>query len=161
MSLVIADRVRETTITSGTDAFVLQGAPVGFQTFLAAVRDGNSCEYCCVDQSGSNWEVAVGTYSAATNSISRLDTNVLSSSNGGSLVNFGSNIKDIFITVSASDISKLLTNYASKTVSTNTVLDANTEYQTGSNLVIANGVTLTIPASTTLIVHAYAASKTF
>jgi len=51
--------------------------------------------------------------------------------------------------------------YESKTVTSNTTLDANTEYVTGSGLRIANGVNLRIPATTKLEVKAFASGKTF
>lgn len=47
--------------------------------------------------------------------------------------------------------------YSSKTISSNTTLVANTEYETGSNLRVNHTVSLVIPASTKLIVREYAA----
>lgn len=99
MAFVVADRVQETTTTTGTGAVTLAGATTGFQSF-AAVGDGNSTVYCIADQSGSNWEVGVGTYTSSGTTLSR-DT-VLSSSNAGSLVNFSAGIKNVFVTYPAS-----------------------------------------------------------
>ena len=53
----------------------------------------------------------------------------------------------------------LTSGYASKTVSANTTLAADTEYETGRNLRINHGVNLAIPASTKLIVRKYAAGS--
>jgi hypothetical protein len=95
MALVIADRVRETTTTAGTGSVTLAGAVTGFQSF-SVIGDTNTCYYCISDQSGSNWEVGIGTYSTTGPTLAR--TTVLASSNAGSLVSFGSNTKDVFVT---------------------------------------------------------------
>lgn len=92
------DRVRETTTTSGTSSVVLLGAASGYQSF-AVVGNSNSCYYCISDQAGSNWEVGIGTYTLSGTMLSR--TIVLASSNFGSLVSFGSNTKDVFLTCPA------------------------------------------------------------
>lgn len=99
MAFVIADRVQETTTTTGTGTITLAGAVTGFQSF-AAVGDGNTTFYTIADQSGSNWEVGVGTYTSSGTTLSR-DT-VLSSSNSGSLVNFSAGTKNVFVTLPAS-----------------------------------------------------------
>jgi hypothetical protein len=99
VAFVIADRVQETTTTTGTGTVTLAGAVTGFQSF-AAVGNGNTTFYTIADQSGSNWEVGVGTYTSSGTTLSR-DT-VLSSSNSGSLVNFSSGTKNVFVTLPAS-----------------------------------------------------------
>lgn len=99
MAFVLADRVQETTTTTGTGTITLAGATTGFQSF-SAVGDGNSTFYTIADQSGSSWEIGVGTYTASGTTLSR-DT-VLSSSNSGSLVNFGAGTKNVFVTLPAS-----------------------------------------------------------
>ena len=99
MALVLADRVQETTTTTGTGTVTLAGAVTGFQSF-AAVGNGNTTFYTIADQSGSNWEVGVGTYTSSGTTLSR-DT-VLSSSNSGSLVNFSAGTKNVFVTLPAS-----------------------------------------------------------
>ena len=99
MAFVIADRVQETTTTTGTGTVTLAGAVTGFQSF-AAVGNGNTTFYTIADQSGSNWEVGVGTYTSSGTTLSR-DT-VLSSSNSGSLVNLSAGTKNVFVTLPAS-----------------------------------------------------------
>ena len=99
MAFVLADRVQETTTTTGTGTVTLAGASTGFQSF-AAVGNGNSTFYTIADASGSNWEVGIGTYTSSGTTLSR-DT-VLSSSNSGSLVNFSAGTKNVFVTFPAS-----------------------------------------------------------
>lgn len=96
MALVLADRIRETTTTTGTASFVMVGAVAGFRTFSSVMANGDTTYYAVVTSSGSAWEVGIGTYTSSTNSLSR-DT-ILSSSNSGSVVSFGAGSKYIFIT---------------------------------------------------------------
>lgn len=98
MALVLADRVKESTTTTGTGPVTLGGAATGYQSF-AAVGNGNTTYYTIADQTGVNWEVGIGTYTASGTTLSR-DT-VLASSNAGALVNFGAGTKDVFVTYPA------------------------------------------------------------
>ena len=99
MAFVVADRVQETTTSTGTGTITLAGAVTGFQSF-AAIGNGNTTFYTIADQTGSDWEVGVGTYTSSGTTLSR-DT-VLSSSNSGSLVNFSAGTKNVFVTLPAS-----------------------------------------------------------
>ena len=96
MPLVLADRVRETTTTTGTGSVTLAGAYTGFQTFSAGVGNSNSTYYTIANVVSGEYEVGIGTYTSGGNTLSR--TTVLTSSNSGSLVNFGSGSKDVFVT---------------------------------------------------------------
>jgi hypothetical protein len=98
MALVLKDRVRESTTTSGTGTLTLDGAVGGFQGF-SVIGNGNTTYYAIVDVTTGAWEVGVGTYTASGQTLSR-DT-VLESSSGGTLVAFTSNIKDVFCTYPA------------------------------------------------------------
>lgn len=98
MPLVLKDRVKETSVTAGTGALTLAGAASGFQSF-SVIGNGNTTFYAIVDSTAGTWEVGVGTYTSAGTSLSR-DT-VLESSSGGSLINFSSNSKDVFVTYPA------------------------------------------------------------
>ena len=95
MALVLKDRVKETSTTAGTGTLTLDGAVTGFQSF-AAVGNGNTTYYAIADNATGAWEVGIGTYTSSGTTLSR--TTVLSSSNGGSLVSFTSNPKDVFVT---------------------------------------------------------------
>lgn len=98
MALVLADRVKDTTTTTGTGSVTLSGSPpAGFQSFGAAIGNGNTTYYTI--SGGSEWEVGIGTYNS-TGVVLNRDT-VLSSSNGGSLVNFSAGTKDVFVTYPA------------------------------------------------------------
>lgn len=100
MALVLADRVKDTTTTTGTGAVTLSGsAPTGFRTFGAGVGDGNTTYYTIAGVGTSEWEVGIGTYTAAGTSLSR-DV-VLASSNGNALVPFSAGAKDVFVTYTA------------------------------------------------------------
>ena len=96
MSLVLADRVQETTTTTGTGTLTLAGAVAGYQSF-AAIGNGNSTYYCITD--GTNWEIGIGTYTLSGTTLSR--TTVLASSNSGALVSFAAGTKTVFVALPA------------------------------------------------------------
>ncbi len=97
MAFVLEDRVRETSTTAGTGALTLEGTLEGFQTFDAVLANGDTTWYCAVF--GAEWEVGLGTFTAPD----QLDrTTVISSSAGGSAVDFSAGTKDVFITVPGS-----------------------------------------------------------
>jgi hypothetical protein len=98
MALVLFDRVKETSNTSGTGTIVLLGAQTGYQSF-AVVGNNNTTYYTVADQTGANWEVGVGTYYSGNVSLSR-DT-ILASSNANAAVSFTNATHDVFITYPA------------------------------------------------------------
>ena len=95
MALVIKDRVKETSTTTGTGTFTLAGAATGFQSF-AAIGDGNTTFYTIVLVGGNEWEVGIGTYTSSGTTLSR--GTILSSSNSGNAVDFSAGTKDVFVT---------------------------------------------------------------
>jgi hypothetical protein len=99
MAFVITDRVRETSTTTGTGNFTLAGAVDRFRTFDSVLDTGDTTYYTIADQSGVGWEVGIATFTSPS-TLAR--TTILSSSNGGSAVNFGAGSKDVFITLPAS-----------------------------------------------------------
>lgn len=94
MAHITADRVQETTTTTGTGAITLAGAVAGFRTFASVMAATDTCYY--VIQGGSEWEVGVGTFNTT---LAR--TTVQSSSNAGALVNFSAGTKNVFLTATA------------------------------------------------------------
>lgn len=98
MALVLLDRVRETSTTTGTGTITLLGATIGYQSF-SAIGNGNTTYYTIYDSNAGTWEVGIGTYTLVGTTLSR-DT-VLSSSNAGALVPFGAGTKDVFVTYPA------------------------------------------------------------
>jgi len=101
MALVVDDRVKETSTTTGTGTLNLSGAVSGFQTFVAGVGDGNTTYYAIVNRDESEWETGVGTITdASTDTLAR--TTVIASSNSDSAVDFSAGTKDVFTTLPAS-----------------------------------------------------------
>ena len=131
MAFQIADRVKETTTTTGTGTLNLGGAVSQFQTFVAGIGNGNETYYSIEDPTGTDWEVGIGTVtSGAPDTLSR-DT-VLSSSNAGSLVNFGAGSKVVFSTQPAS-----------KTVIVNTDTNVNVSANINATSFVGSGASLT------------------
>jgi hypothetical protein len=98
MAIVVKDRVKETTATTGTGTITLAGAVDGFQAF-SVIGNGNATYYAIVDVNAGTWEVGTGTYTSSGTTLSR--TTVFESSNSGALVDFGVGSKEVFITYPA------------------------------------------------------------
>lgn len=99
MASPFADRVIETTPTTGTGAVTLAGAVPGYRRFVEAWTVGAVVYYAIAG--GAEWEVGQGTLATAT-TLSR--DSVLASSNGGALVNFSVVAKTILADVPAASI---------------------------------------------------------
>ncbi len=100
-----ADRVRDTTTTTGTGALTLAGAPpTGFRTFASAFATGARVSYAISSASGSEWEVGRGTLTSPT-TLAR--TEVYASSNGNSVVTLSPGTKDVFCTITATRMNDL------------------------------------------------------
>lgn len=132
MALVIADRVRETSTTTGTGTLTLDGAVTGFRTFSSAIGDTNTCYYTIT--LGADYEIGVGTVGAGT--LAR--TTVLKSSNSNNAVNFGAGTKDVFATYPGE---KAVTNDGTETLTNKTIsVDNNTVSGiAASSFVLSNG----------------------
>jgi len=101
MALVINDRVKETSTTTGTGTLNLAGASSGFVTFVAGIGNSNTTYYAIHEQGTNNWEVGIGTVTDATpDTLAR--TTVLNNSLGSTAkINFSGTL-DVFCTMPAS-----------------------------------------------------------
>ena len=101
MALVIKDRIKETTTTTGTGDMSLGGADATFDTFSSCMSNSDTTYYAIVHTTYNTdeWEVGLGTYNSSTNALAR--TTVLAGSNGTSAVNFSAGDKNIFVTFPA------------------------------------------------------------
>jgi hypothetical protein len=99
MAQIFADRVKDTTTTTGTGDFTLSGtAPTGYRAFASVMATGDNCYYAIASASSTEWEVGYGTLTAST-TLAR--SRVIASSNANAAVNFSAGTKDVFQTVPA------------------------------------------------------------
>ncbi len=99
---IYADRVKETTTTSGTGTVTLAGAVAGFQAF-SVFATGTRVRYCIVD--GNAWEVGDGVYTTSGTTLSRL--NVYASSNSNALVSLSGGTSIVFCDLPALAVADL------------------------------------------------------
>ena len=103
MALVLNDRVKETSTTTGTGTFSLGGAVDGFESFVTGIANSNTTYYAAVNRDANEFEVGIGTVTdASPDTLAR--TTILSSSNSDSAVDFSAGTKDIFVTLPASKV---------------------------------------------------------
>ena len=140
MSHVVADRVRETTTTTGTGTYTLAGAVTGFETF-GSIGNTNTTYYCCTD--GTNFEVGVGTYASSGTTLAR--TTILQSSNSDSAVNWSAGTRQIFCTLPAEKavVEDASNNVAIAGVLTSTGITIGSAAITEAELEILDGASVT------------------
>lgn len=97
MALVLANRVKESTTTSGTGVITLAGAATGFQSF-AVIGNTNTTYYCIAGQGTSEWEVGIGTYATSGTTLTRTTVLANSSATQPSALSFAAGTKDVFVT---------------------------------------------------------------
>jgi hypothetical protein len=143
MAIVVADRVKETTTVTGTGTATLLGAATGFQSF-AVIGDANLTYYTIAGQTGSEWEVGIGTYTSSGTTLAR--TTVLANSSGTqpSALSFSAGTKDVFVTYPAGVSSTNGVMVQSDTVSESTTIS------TGSNGLSVGPVTVVSGKSVTV-----------
>jgi hypothetical protein len=145
MALVVKDRVKVSTATTGTGTLTLGAAAVGFQDF-SVIGDGNTTYYTITDTGAGEWEVGIGTYDSTGDTLTR-DT-VLASSNSGNLLDLGAGDKDVFVTYPAgrSVIGGMgyIENAALVTVSS--AINPGNNAISGGPVTIDSGVSVTIPS---------------
>ena len=139
MALVINDRVKETSTTTGTGTFDLAGAETGYESFVAGVGTTNTTYYAIEVNSAGEWEVGIGTVTdAAPDTLSR-DT-IITSSNGDAAVNFSAGTKNVFCTLPAKKTMSPVMQATGYVVTHASTLD---EDQTLDSGVLAGPVTVT------------------
>ncbi len=121
MAHITADRVRDTSTTTGTGGFTPSAsAPSGYRAFASVLATGDTFYYAIQHQTAAEWEVGLGTW--GTTAFTR--TTILSSSNANAIVTFSAGTKDVFITtpaakgllIDASGIAQAPTLYATTAV---------------------------------------------
>lgn len=132
---MLADRVKETSTTTGTGTLDLLGAVANFVTFVAGIGNANTCCYAIVHQTLSEWEVGTGVVTdLATDTLSR--ATILASSNSNAAVNFSAGTKDVFVTIPANRAEMGIGNLAP---TNNVTVPANGSMQVNRKLTIASG----------------------
>ena len=134
MAFVVADRVKETTTTTGTGTITLGGAETNFASFSSVLSDGDTTYYAIVDDTNNAYEVGLGTFTASGTTLAR--TTVLASSNSGSAVNLQAGTKDVFINYPAGK--SVFLNSSNQLVINGTAVTS-----TAAELNILDGVTAT------------------
>ena len=71
MALVINDRVKVTSTTTGTGAFALGSAVTGFETFAQGIGNNNTTYYCIFNQGTSEFEVGLGKLDGTSANLTR------------------------------------------------------------------------------------------
>ena len=148
MAFKVADRVKESTTTTGTGSVALGGAGTGYQTFSAGVGANNTTFYCVADQSGANWEVGLGTLDGTAANLAR--TTVYASSNSGSLVSFTAGTKDVFCDFPAWAYPQgngMVIN--ANTVSSNITIPTGQNGLSAGPVTVNSGVTVTVSSGST------------
>lgn len=162
MAFILKDRVKESTVTTGTGNLSLAGAAATFDTFQSYLTNGDTTFYAVVHTSSGvdEWEVGLATWNTG-NTLSR--TTVLAGSNGTSAVNFSAGAKDIFMTLPADKLLHLDANgdvdinggtidgtvigAAQAAASNFTTVDATGNVSVGGQLDVADWIDLAAQAS--------------
>jgi hypothetical protein len=105
--VVLVNRAKMGTATTGTGTITLGSAESGYQSFAdAGVTDGQVVRYVIED--GTDWEIGSGTYTASGTTLSRT---VSESSNAGSAINLSGSAV-VYVSATAEDIPPVLELYA-------------------------------------------------
>lgn len=167
MAFTVANRVQETSSTSGTGTLNLAGAVAGYQSFINGIGNGSTTYYTIFDPVANVWEVGIGTVSAGSpNTLSR--TTILSTSGGGTTpLNLAGNtvnvwcdypaersvVQDTTLTANAPQIRAsnglLIT---SQTVTANATIASGDNAITPGPVSVASGITVTVSSGSVWVV---------
>lgn len=151
MALVTADRVYETSTTTGTGTYTLAGAKNStFQAFSAVCANNDTVYYCAFDTVNGGWETGIGTWGTG-GTLAR--TTVQTSSNANAAVSWAAGTREVFLAQTAASLTALhsstnvvngrLTLSSGVPVTTSDVTGATTVYWTpykGNQITLWNGV---------------------
>ena len=140
MALVINDRVKETSTTSGTGTLNLAGASQDFISFVSGVGNGNTTYYCITNTGTDEFEVGIGTVTDATPDTLSRDTVISNNLGTTNEIDFGSGEKEVFCTIPAVKAMSPVMEATGYVVTHASTLD---EDQTLDSGVLAGPVTIT------------------
>jgi hypothetical protein len=144
MAFAVKDRVKEISSTTGTGSLTLGGAVTGYQSFNAALSNGDTTYYVIENPNTSEWETGLGTFTSPS-TLAR--TTVLSSSTG-SAVSFTAGVKNVFISLPATQFPAANTTIvgtdATQTLTNKSISGAS---NTVTNVSLTTGVTGTLPVA--------------
>lgn len=100
--MIYADRVKESTASTGLGDIILAGTLTGFRTFASIISVGEAFYYCIDGGTSGEWEVGIG---VLTNATTLVRSSVLSSSNANAAVSFSAGTKTVFVTIAADGVS--------------------------------------------------------
>lgn len=149
MAVVLGNRAKMSTSTTGTGTITLGSALSGYQTFAqAGITNGQTVRYAIED--GTNFEIGSGVFTSSGTTLTR---NVTESSNSDSAINL-SGSGEVFITASAADIfvNDGATSLTTTGVITGGTVEATSDTAAGDNAAMgytsAEGLILTGQGST-------------
>ena len=157
MALALADRVKETTTTTGTGAVTLAGAVGGFQTFAAGVGNSNTTYYTIEDANGTGWEVGYGTLNSDSTTLTR--TAVLQSTNSDNAISLSSGSHSVFVTYPADKAVFLDANGATEITLSKSPIIPYTTITGDTTITNANVVVFANATSGSIDVTTYAATS--
>ena len=103
-------------------------------------------------QTGTEWEVGIGTYASSGTTLAR--TVVLSSSNSGSAVNFSAGTKDVFVTYPSERAVIGGEGYVENaaTVAVSSTITAGNNAMSAGPVTVNSGITVTVPTGSRWVV---------